>query len=300
MTITQIRYFLETADCASIQKASERIYISHQALSKQIKSLENELGVSLFHREKRGFQLTEAGSILYSVWSNLIQKHDSAVALASQLQSRVTVGIQDLKNTRYSCLELFRRYSVDHPAIKFDYHIKSPDQVLSMLENGQIDLAFIFTLSIEHLEKYPHLSLLQSDDQPFIVVSKENPLAKREVLSPKELERETFILIDSTYSQTVAKRQRRDFEANGISPNVLTVSNPQELELALVLNHGVGLVHKIVVMDIMDKLVFFPFEPAPENRGLGTVLLWRDKKRETMALELQKAAQSDPPLFCGN
>lgn len=297
MTITQIRYFLETANCASIQEASERIYISRQALSKQLKALEDELGLPLFRRGKRELALTEAGTVLYAAWTEMIQKHDSAVTLASQLQNRVTVGIQELKSIRYSCLDLFQRYTAGHPNLRFDYRIGSPDQILSMLESGQVELAVLLTLPIEDLEKYPHLSLRQSEDQPFLVLSKEHPLAQREVLSPKELEGETFMLIDPSYSQTIARRQRRDLEANGIFPRILTVATPQELELALALGQGVGIVHKVVVADIMDKLAFFPFEPAPENRGLGTVLLWRDRKYEMMALELQKAAQSFPPLF---
>ena len=58
MTISQIKYFLEAVDCGSFQKASEKLYISRQALSKQIRAVETELGFALLDRKAgRSLQL---------------------------------------------------------------------------------------------------------------------------------------------------------------------------------------------------------------------------------------------------
>ena len=61
MTIAQVLYVLEIADCRSISAAAERQFISQSALSQQIQRLEGELGYPLFVRTPRGLTLTAAG-----------------------------------------------------------------------------------------------------------------------------------------------------------------------------------------------------------------------------------------------
>ena len=64
MTIAQVLYVLEIADCRSISAAAERQFISQSALSQQIQRLEGELGYPLFVRTPRGLTLTAAGDVL--------------------------------------------------------------------------------------------------------------------------------------------------------------------------------------------------------------------------------------------
>ena len=58
--------FVKVADCGSFLKASEGLYISANAVTKQISLLENDLGVKLFQRSTRGLVLTEAGKLIYT------------------------------------------------------------------------------------------------------------------------------------------------------------------------------------------------------------------------------------------
>lgn len=58
MNLQQIKYFLELADDLHFWKTSEKVFITQSALSRQIKSLENELGLQLFERDKRNVKLT--------------------------------------------------------------------------------------------------------------------------------------------------------------------------------------------------------------------------------------------------
>src|SRR5258706_12812842 len=61
MEIWQLRTFCEIADTLNFTKASEKLHLTQSAVSHQIKALEEELGVSLFIRAKRGVLLTDAG-----------------------------------------------------------------------------------------------------------------------------------------------------------------------------------------------------------------------------------------------
>ena len=61
MNITQIKYVLTVAKCASMRKAASKLFISQPALSLSIAELENELGIVLFKRSNKGIKLTQDG-----------------------------------------------------------------------------------------------------------------------------------------------------------------------------------------------------------------------------------------------
>ncbi|HZI01934.1 MAG TPA: LysR family transcriptional regulator, partial [Flavisolibacter sp.] len=71
MELQQIRYFLALADELHFWNTAEKLYITQSALSRQIKALENELGVLLFIRTKRNVKLTEAGTYYREQWLRL-------------------------------------------------------------------------------------------------------------------------------------------------------------------------------------------------------------------------------------
>ena len=65
MLLKQMKYFITIVDCHSFTEAAEQCFISQSAISQQIKSLEKELGIRLFERNKRQFSLTPAGEYFY-------------------------------------------------------------------------------------------------------------------------------------------------------------------------------------------------------------------------------------------
>ena len=79
MKITQLKYFVEIAKTENLRKASENLFISQQALSRQIQALEKDIDVLLFERKKQRLYLTEAGKYLYSVWAPMLEENDRAL-----------------------------------------------------------------------------------------------------------------------------------------------------------------------------------------------------------------------------
>ena len=74
MLLKQMKYFITIVDCHSFTEAAEQCFISQSAISQQIKSLEKELGIRLFERNKRQFSLTPAGEYFYRHGKVILKK----------------------------------------------------------------------------------------------------------------------------------------------------------------------------------------------------------------------------------
>lgn len=143
MTIAQVLYVLEIADCRSISAAAERQFISQSALSQQIQRLEGELGYPLFVRTPRGLTLTAAGETfcrearpVAEQWQRLC----SAVKPDGRRGRRLRIGM----GARVYSNRLFQdiaRYFDSHPEIDVTFVTEAGLDVLAGLRDGSIDLA---------------------------------------------------------------------------------------------------------------------------------------------------------------
>lgn len=97
MDLKQLRTFLRVAEVGSLSQASDRLRVAQPALSRQIKLLENEIGVSLFARHGRGMKLTEAGRQLLeriaTPLRQLEQSFDELRSSANRIEGRVSLGM---------------------------------------------------------------------------------------------------------------------------------------------------------------------------------------------------------------
>ena len=98
MNKKQLEYFVETYRCRNIQAAADNLYISHQGLSRVIRSLEDELGQALFVRSNRGLEPTDFATTLLPHVQTLLDTYariEGVQTLAGQRKSVVTVYALD-------------------------------------------------------------------------------------------------------------------------------------------------------------------------------------------------------------
>ena len=80
MTITQMQYFVAVCEYGTISKSAEMLHISQPSISLAIKDLEEQLGVTLFDRENKRFQLSQEGKYMYEVTKDILRKLESSVS----------------------------------------------------------------------------------------------------------------------------------------------------------------------------------------------------------------------------
>ncbi len=187
MEFRVLRYFLAVTREQSISAAANALHLSQPTLSRQLKDLEDELGKQLFLRSNRKITLTEEGLLLKKRAEEimaLMQKTQQEIALADDLLSGdIYIGAGETEEIRW-LIKIMQQMRKAFPKVRF--HILSGDKssVLEELEHGLIDFALVFG-ALDHT-RYDSISL-PSADCFGVMMKKEDPLAKKDVLFPKDL-----------------------------------------------------------------------------------------------------------------
>ena len=234
--LNRIRYFQSVVQNNSFTQAAEECHISQSAISQQIKSLERELGVQLFARRNRTFELTEAGACFYRRSLVLIADYDrmvqETVRIARSDESELRVGY--LKS--YGSLQIqnaVAAFTQAHPDVKVQITGGNHEDLYDLLRMGKIDIV-LNDQRRAFSDAYVNCSLAHRDT--FAEIAARNPMAGLERLEVGELKNTPCILIASKDQQ----RTELDYFTTiiGIESDILFASSLEEARLMAVQNNG--------------------------------------------------------------
>ena len=148
MDLKQLQYFASVVEEGNITAAARRLHISQPPLSQQLKSLEEELGITLFWRGARKVTLTEAGRVLYQQACNILELTEATVKQMEDLKSGVT-GTLRLGTISSSGSALLNRRMIrfhkHYPGVRFELFEGNTFQLIELLEAGLIEIAVVRT-----------------------------------------------------------------------------------------------------------------------------------------------------------
>lgn len=162
MDLKQLKTFIAVAESGSLSRASDRLHIVQPALSRHIKLLEHEVGVSLFSRHVRGMELTEEGKIFFDRVSGLVRQIEVSVhdlqSIHAEVKGSVVLGMTPSINTILA-VRLLKRAFDEMPGITLRTIEGSSSHLLDWLHRGDIDIALLYQPSSElHLHTTELLS----------------------------------------------------------------------------------------------------------------------------------------------
>lgn len=237
MDIRQLRYFLAIANEGQITRAAKHLNIEQPPLSRQLKQMEQELGVVLFDRNGKQLKLTHAGELLRQKAIGLLDQFNETLTYVKE----VGKGVQGVLSIGavVSCISLvpqaIQRFSSLYPQVT--YKIQEGDHFLlgELLENRDIELV-VTRLPFESDFQSQHYSVHPLPSDPFVAVIPSDWRwdPKQESMSMQELAQYPFLSLKTDKTTGMHARVIQQFELHGINPQILCECSSVAITVALV------------------------------------------------------------------
>jgi DNA-binding transcriptional LysR family regulator len=284
MELRQLKYFVAVAEELNFRRAAEKLYMQQPSLSRQIRQLETELRVELFHRTKRSVSLTEAGQTFLDEARLTLAQAQRAVDAVQQAQttSKLTIGFSICAFDRV-LPELIQKFRQQYPETQVDLTEMSKERQIQALLSNQIDIGFCYAPINQ-----PELDSLTILSEPLVVVLPPNHLlAKQEQIELRSLHAESFILCPRDLKPDVRKQIIQLCTQAGFKPNIVQEASPPEVQLRLVESGmGISLIAAGSQTRHNAQVIYRPLvEPVPV---LKISAVWHRKRQSSVLYNLIK------------
>lgn len=274
MELRHLRYFIAVAEELHFGRAAKRLHIAQQPLSRQIRNLEDELGIQLFYRTKRTVRLTEVGEFFLEEARKTVKQAERTLSLAKQASigeiGRISVGFTG-SALNFVLPTAVRRFKECYPKVDLALKRLQTLEQIKALHCGDINVGFLHppiedeTLILETIHRENLIVVLPD----IHTLAKDAPLP----ISIKQLSEEAFILFPRNIGSVLYDEIISLCRQAGFSPNVVQEAFPQQTILGLVAAAiGVSLIHDSVRTLGQAGVVFRDLiEPTPQ---LETAIAW--------------------------
>lgn len=242
MTLRQLRYIVAVARYGlNVSATAEHLYTSQPGVSKQIRLLEDELGVEIFERTGRQLtRVTPAGEAILELASRVLHETENIEQLAEEFRDpqsgSLTIATTHTQ-ARYALPPVIERFTAEYPRVALHMQQGTPMQIAEMAANGAVDFA-IATEAMEHFEDLVMMPCYHWGRA--VVVRQDHPLAHKERITLEDVAAEPII----TYVFGFTGRSRLDkaFNDAKLTPNVvLTATDADVIKTYVRLGMGIGI-----------------------------------------------------------
>jgi DNA-binding transcriptional LysR family regulator len=215
--LRHVRYFIAVAEYLNFSKAAQQLHIAQPPLSRQIRQLEDDLGVALFVRNKRHVELTKAGRVFLDEARKLVWQaaHASEAARHAQMGESGILRIGIASGLGGVVSKAVAAHSARFPSILIECRDVFSTPQNEALRNHEIDIGFLRPPVDEE-----HLDCEWLFDEPFVVVMpRTHPMAKLPSVRLKDLADETLIVFDRNFSNGLYDKILGLYRKCGLTPH---------------------------------------------------------------------------------
>ena len=238
----RLQCFIVLAEELNFRRAADRCHISQPGLSQLLRQLEDELQVQLFYRDRRNVSLTPAGELFRQEAYKLLLQMTDIVDRARQIE-RGAIGELTIGATATALFvilpEITRRFAKALPKVALTIRSMTTADQERALRRGDIQVGLVHP----PLEGTALVCRVISAIPFDVVLSDENPLSKKAVLTLKDLAQETFILFPRAVGPRLYDEIIALCHQEGFSPRKIIEAAPAQSIVAMAAcNMGIGFV----------------------------------------------------------
>ena len=265
MELRHLRYFVTVAELLNFTKAAAKLHVAQPALSRQVRDLEDELGVKLIERTSRSARLTDAGNAFVAEAKEILQRAEDATKLARAVgrgeQGEIHVGYApSLTVELLPCI--LQTFHNSAPGVQVKLHDQSTDEMVRGLSEGRLHLALMARPSKEELRGLTFESLRE---YPMCVAMPLNHrLARAKVITVVQIADEPLVAYSHAeypeYHATLAEL----FATVGRAPRIAEEhDSATSLIAAAEIGRGLAIVPECIRMLAGSRLKLRPLLGAP-------------------------------------
>ncbi len=271
MHLETLRLYCDVVRHRSFSKGAEQNYVSQSAASQAVQQLEAQLGVMLIDRTKRPFVVTPEGQAFYEASRSIMETWEKAKAEVTAVKEKVagtvrvaaiySVGLHDVSRPMQQFMSVY-------PEARVQLECLHPHKVVEAVIGGEADLGIM---------SYPPadraLSVVPLREEPMAVVCHPgHRLARRRLITPQDLNGETFVAFDA--GLTIRKAIDRALRQHNVRVNiVMEFDNIETIKQAIIIAAGVSVLprHTVQKEAGVRALVAVPFGVPDLVRPVGII-----------------------------
>lgn len=273
MKLQQLRYIWEVArNDLNVSATAEHLYTSQPGISKQIRTLEDELGIQIFQRSgKHLTEVTPAGRAILKVVGEILDDVDNIKLIAREFSDprRGTLSIATTHTqARYVLPRVIGGFIKQYPGVSLHMHQGTPVQISELASKGTAD----FAIATEALELFENLVMMPCYRwNRSVIVPRDHPLATTSRLTLEQIA--AFPIVTYVFGFTGRSQLDAAFNNAGLTAQVnFTASDADVIKTYVKLGLGVGIIASMAFDPELDsELVSLPaghlFEPSTTKIG---------------------------------
>lgn len=275
MELRHLRYFVGVAETENVSRAALRLHVSQPALSRQIRDLEDEIGVGLFERSAKAVRLTEAGRTFLLEARAVIDRANAAIAAARAVatgrRGELHVGYAPTPTSRFMPGAL-RLFQAAQPEVRVKLHDLSTEEMLTGLRDRELHIAFLVRPTGAMLRGLTFSALL--DDPVRVAAAPSHPLARLRSVSPTRLAQESLLAFNRKQFPEYHALLAEVFAATKQSPRIAEEhESGTSLVAAVEAGYGVAVLAESITCTTGRRLKLLPLTPAAVPLVVGAA--WR-------------------------
>lgn len=257
MKLQQLRYIVEVENHnLNVSATAESLYTSQPGISKQVRMLEDELGIQIFGRSgKHLTHVTPAGQDIIAIAHDILSKVDSIKSVAREHtlpdQGKLNVATTHTQ-ARYALPDVIKGFMKKYPKVSLHMHQGTPSQISDAAAKGEAD----FAIATEALHLYNELIMLPCYHwNRSVVVKKDHPLAKLSgKLSLEQLAE--YPLVTYVFGFTGRSELDQAFSQKNLEPKIVfTATDADVIKTYVRMGVGVGVVATMAIDELDSDLV---------------------------------------------
>jgi len=198
-TLQQLRILKAIASEKSFTQAAKILFVSQPSVSKQIKTLEDRLNISLINRENTTISLTEAGKLFLRYSERILSLCEESCRALNDLQvgnrGQLIVGASQTIGT-YLMPRILALFAQNHPQMNIQVHVDSTRIIAKNVIKGEIDIAVVGGNIPKDLQNNLKVESFVNDEL-ILIIPKSHPFALKKNIKKNDLYHLNFITLDS-------------------------------------------------------------------------------------------------------